>query len=221
LAFVQGKTILLRQSELDREGGLATLAREVAEDAAASKIARRQGREVHLADEPFPQPLGRRSLAGVWRRQLRWAQLRRLSFPGFFCAELPAGGAFPFLLAGCLAATGVLPWAGVLGLTLAWYAAEALLARAFGWPLRARSPLFWIARDLLLPVLWIQAWAANGYEWRGNSIDLRRATRGPCPPPQSTPPLAVLQLEGADLDGAHAEQKSTLRQTRRPFRLSA
>ena len=32
-------------------------------------------------------------------RQMRWARLRRLSFPGFFCAELPAGGVFPCILA--------------------------------------------------------------------------------------------------------------------------
>jgi ceramide glucosyltransferase len=210
LAFVQGKTILLRRSELDREGGLATLAREVAEDAAATKIARRRGRAVRVADEPFPQPLGRRSLAGVWRRQLRWAQLRRLSFPAFFCAELPAGGTFPFILAGCLATTGALPWAGLAGATLAWYAAEALLARAFGWPLRARSPLFWIARDLLLPVLWIQAWTSNGYEWRGNSVDLRRATRGPCPPPESR-----------TWTGLTPSKNPLHRQTCSPFRLSA
>jgi ceramide glucosyltransferase len=173
--FVQGKTMLLRRSELAGEGGLAALAREIAEDAAATKIARRRGREVHVVDRPFAQPLGRRRLADVWRRQLRWARLRRLSFPGFFCAELPAGGVFPCLLAGGLAAEGSLPWAGVVSLMLAWYGAEALLARAFGWPLRIRSPLFWIARDLLLPVLWVQAWVAHGYEWRGNPVDLRPA----------------------------------------------
>ena len=176
--FVQGKTILLRRSELAREGGLAGLAREIAEDAAATKIARRLGREVRVVDQPFAQPLGRRRLADVWRRQLRWARLRRLSFPGFFCAELPAGGVFPCLFAGWLAREDVLPWAGVAAMMLAWYGAEALLAHAFGWPLRVRTPLFWIARDLLLPVLWARAWTVRGYEWRGNAVDVR-------PPPTS------------------------------------
>ena len=87
--FAQGKTMLLRRSDLAPEGGLAALAREVAEDAAATKFARRLGRKVRVVDQPFPQPLGRRTFAGVWRRQLRWARLRRLSFPAFFCAELP------------------------------------------------------------------------------------------------------------------------------------
>ena len=180
--FAQGKTMLLRRSDLAQDGGLAALAREVAEDAAATKFARRLGRKVRVVDQPFPQPLGRRSFAGVWRRQLRWARLRRLSFPVFFCAELPAGGAFPFLLATSLAAAGVLPWAGVVAMMLAWYGAEAALARAFGWPLRLRSPLFWVARDLLLPVLWVRAWTLKGYEWRGSAVDVRPTAPAPDAP---------------------------------------
>ena len=182
--FAQGKTMLLRRSDLAPEGGLAALAREVAEDAAATKFARRLGRKVRVVDQPFPQPLGRRTFAGVWRRQLRWARLRRLSFPAFFCAELVVGGVFPGLLGTWLATVGVLPWAGVVAMMLAWYGAEALLARAFGWPLRPRSPLFWIARDLLLPVLWVRAWTLKGYEWRGSAVDVRptRQLRTPRPP---------------------------------------
>jgi ceramide glucosyltransferase len=159
LGFAQGKTMLLRRSELAGEGGLAALAREGAEAAATTKWARRQGREVRVADRPFAQPLGRRSLAGVWRRQLRWARQRRLSVPGFFCAELGAGGLFPCLLAVWLASAGVLPWPGVAALMLAWYGGAALLAHRFDWPLRAASPVFGIARDLLLPVLGVQAGA--------------------------------------------------------------
>ncbi len=168
--FAQGKTMLLRRSDLARDGGLAALTTEVAEDSAVTKLARRRGRQVRVVDRPFAQPLGRRSFARVWRRQLRWARLRRLSFPGFFWLELPAGGVLPCLLAAWLASTGVLPWAGVATMMLAWYGAEALLARAFGWPLRLRSPLFWIARDLLLPVLWVRAWTLKGYDWRGNTV---------------------------------------------------
>jgi ceramide glucosyltransferase len=180
--FAQGKTMLLRRSDLAREGGLAALAREVAEDAAATKFARRLGRKVRVVDQPFSQPLGRRTFAGVWRRQLRWARLRRLSFPAFFCAELAVGGVFPGLLGPWLATVGVLPWAGVVAMMLAWYGAEALLARAFGWPLRPRSPLFWIARDLLLPVLWVRAWTLKGYDWRGSAVDVRPTAPAPDDP---------------------------------------
>jgi ceramide glucosyltransferase len=190
--FAQGKTMLLRRSDLAPEGGLAALAREVAEDAAATKFARRLGRKVRVVDRPFAQPLGRRTFAGVWRRQVRWARLRRLSFPVFFCAELPVGGLVPCVLTTWLAFAGVLPWAGVAAIMLAWYGAEALLARAFGWPLRLRSPLFWTLRDLLLPVLWVRAWTLKGYEWRGSAVDVRPA--GPAPHAPSSMRLRVSRL---------------------------
>jgi ceramide glucosyltransferase len=192
LGFAQGKSMLLRRSDLAQEGGLAALTSEVAEDAAATKLARRLGRQVRVVDRPFPQPLGRRTYAGVWRRQLRWARLRRLSVPGFFCLELLAGGVLPCLLAIWLASAGVLPWAGVAAIMLAWYGVEALLARAFRWPLRLRSPLFWVARDLLLPVLWVRAWTLKGYDWRGAAVDARATA--PAPEAPSAPRLRLMLL---------------------------
>jgi ceramide glucosyltransferase len=174
--FIQGKTMLLRRSELAELGGLKALAREVAEDAAATKIARQRGRVARVVDEPFAQPLGRRRFAEVWRRQLRWARLRSLSFPALYCAELPGGGLPPFALACGLAIADVLLWPGVALMMLVWYGAEALLAYAFGWPLRLRSPLFWIARDLLLPVIWVRGWAVRRYDWRGHAVDVRPTT---------------------------------------------
>jgi ceramide glucosyltransferase len=176
VGFVQGKTVLLRRSELDEAGGLAALAQEIAEDAAATKIARRRDRIVRVVSEPFSQPLGRRGFADVWRRQMRWARMRTLSFPAVYCVELAAGALPPLLLACGLAIADVLPWSGVVALMLAWYGAEAALAYAFDWPLRLRSPLFWIARDLLLPVLWLRGWAVRRYEWRGRAIDVRSTT---------------------------------------------
>ena len=56
--FAQGKTMLLRRSDLALEGGLAALAREVAEDAAATKFARRLGRKVRGWISHFRNPWG-------------------------------------------------------------------------------------------------------------------------------------------------------------------
>ena len=44
------------------------------------------GLRVRLVDAPFEQPLGERCGADVWQRQLRWARLRRASFPACYCA---------------------------------------------------------------------------------------------------------------------------------------
>jgi ceramide glucosyltransferase len=176
--FAQGKTMLWRRVDLERIGGLEALAAEVAEDAAATKGVRSLGLRVRLTAPPFPQPLGRRSFGEVWRRQTRWAQLRRASFPQWYAAELLTGILPPLVAAGLAAALADLPVAGVLAaFALAWYGCEALLVRTAGWPLSMASPLAWLARDLLLPVLWLQAWVSDEFVWRGNAMRSRDEER--------------------------------------------
>src|SRR5690349_3785198 len=101
--FAQGKTMLLRRADLERAGGIAALGREVAEDAAATKVVRDAGLNVRLVDCPLAQPLGRRSAGEVWNRQLRWARLRRACFLIYFLPEILSGGALPMLCAAILA----------------------------------------------------------------------------------------------------------------------
>ncbi len=173
MGFAQGKSMLWRRQMLDRVGGIKSLGREVAEDAAATKIVRELGLKVRLVKAPFVQPLGHRRATDVWRRQLRWARLRRDTFKGFFMPEVCAGAVFPILAGAWVAAAAGWPVIGtVLAVAFAWYGAEALLARAAGWPLSARAIAAWIMRDALLPVLWIAAWVGNEFEWRGNAMTL-------------------------------------------------
>ena len=173
--FTQGKSMLWRRELLDRVGGIKVLACELAEDAAATKIVRGLGLNVRLVREPFIQPLGHRRAGEVWRRQVRWARLRRDTFPLCFIPEFFAGAWIP-LVAGALAA---FPTAGVLGLAVAWYGAEAMLARAAGWPLTIRSIATWMLRDALLPVLWLAAWMSDDFEWRGNAMTLAEEGSSP------------------------------------------
>ena len=133
------------------------------------------GLRVRLVDRPFEQPLGARTAAEVWNRQLRWARLRRASFKTFFIPEILTGALFP--LAACAVAaggSGLSPISAVLIAGTAWYAAEALLARASGWHSSVRAPLVWILRDLLLPALWVQAWLGSTFVWRGNHMHVAR-----------------------------------------------
>ncbi len=90
--FAQGKTMLWWRTDLESAGGIEALGKEVAEDAAATKIVRGAGLKVRLVDQPFAQPLGHRNAADVWNRQLRWARLRRASFLSYFLAEIFSGG---------------------------------------------------------------------------------------------------------------------------------
>ncbi|MCX5519926.1 ceramide glucosyltransferase [Kaistia defluvii] len=172
--FAQGKSMFLRRENLDRHGGIAALAADPAEDAAATKAIRANGQRVRLVRQPFAQPLGARGLRAVWSRQLRWARLRRVTFPAFFCMEFLTGGLFPIAIATWLAFNDAIPgWIAPL-LAVAWYAAEAFLAKNLDWHYSRRSPLAWILRDLSLPVLWIAAVCGNGFEWRGNQMDVKK-----------------------------------------------
>ena len=168
--------MLWRRSVLEAGGGVEALGAEIAEDAAATKLVRAQGLNAYLVDRPFQQPLGERRLMDVWSRQLRWARLRRATFPFFFMPELLTTALLTFICAAVAAQDfGLDP---VLGAALAagfWYGGEALLAYVADWPLSWRSPLAWIARDCMLPYLWARGWTGRNVVWRGNAMNVDEA----------------------------------------------
>jgi ceramide glucosyltransferase len=173
--FAQGKTMLWRRADLDRAGGIEALAKEVAEDAAATKIVRDAGLKVRLIDRPLAQPLGRRSAAEVWNRQLRWARLRRASFFLYFLPEILSGGVLPMIAVAILA--HAFAWPIVLSVATfgaLWYGGEMILSAAAGWHVTALYPLYGLMRDLLLPVLFVRALQGDDFVWRGNEMQVER-----------------------------------------------
>jgi ceramide glucosyltransferase len=175
-SYAQGKTLLFRKAELERWGGIESLAQELAEDAAATKLVRSAGKRVRLADPPVRQLLGERDAASVLTRQVRWAKLRRLAFPGLYAGEVLTTSLTPMLLGAfageVLTEAGSRVAGGILAL---WLTTEAILAKIAGWHLSWRSPFAWIVRDVTLPVVWLLGWRRSGYRWRGNDIDIARA----------------------------------------------
>jgi ceramide glucosyltransferase len=169
--FAQGKSMLWQRDLLEARGGIAALGAETAEDAASTKIVREQGLVVRLADSHFLQPLGGRGVKEVWARQVRWARLRRVSFPLCFALEIFSGGVWPSILIAMAAyLAGLTPWLG-LAFAAFWYGAEALLTLVLGWHWTWRSPLMGILRDLILPVLWFEGWRGRTFQWRGNAME--------------------------------------------------
>ncbi|WP_186420925.1 glycosyltransferase [Bosea sp. CS1GBMeth4] len=172
--FAQGKSMLWNKPFLDANGGIAALAAEIAEDAAATKLVRRAGKHVHLVGQPFEQPLGPRRLGEVVQRQFRWARLRRVTFLPFFAPEILVGPLVPALLAAYGApAFGFSAWQGVLAVLALWYAGEIVLARGVGWFLNWRTPLAYLARDLVFPGIWAYAFVAREVSWRGNAMKIK------------------------------------------------
>lgn len=170
LGYVQGKTMMFSRSELGRWGGLKELATEAAEDAAATKIARRNCKQVRVVKEPFFQPLGERTYSEVWHRQMRWAQLRRRAFPVAYSAEIVTGAALPIATYLTMLALDTAPLAGLFALVVAWYLPEIVLAAAYRWPVGLVLVGGYLLRDLLLPALWLSGWFKRGFVWRGNKV---------------------------------------------------
>jgi ceramide glucosyltransferase len=172
--FAQGKNLFWYKPLLERAGGIRALASEVAEDAASTKLVRAAGLNVRLVDAPFPQPLGRRLASEVWKRQARWSQLRRASFPAFFIPEVLAGALVPAGLAAIVAwAYGVSPAAAAISVLALWYGSEALISHLCGWPLTWRFPFAVLLRDLMLPFVWMAGWRNAAFEWRGNGMRVK------------------------------------------------
>ena len=180
--YAQGKTLFYRKVDLDRSG-MRDLAAEPAEDAASTKMVRNLGLRVRLAP-PSPQPLGAREIKEVWGRQLRWARLRRATFPWEFLPEILSGTVIPAIsvAAACLVTGAPLaPW--LAAYLVAWYGAELALAAGCRWPLGAASLPTLVARDLLLPALWVGAFTGSSYTWQGNAVTMER-------PPKVKPTLS-------------------------------
>jgi ceramide glucosyltransferase len=176
IGFAQGKNMLWRRDFLEKAGGIAALAAELAEDAAGGKIVSAAGLKIRFVDMPFEQPLGPRKALEIWSRQVRWARLRRVTFPGFFAPEPLAGAFVPFLLIGIYGyAYGLnpIPFVGAFAAIL--YAAELLLAWRAGWFVNWASPIAYIVRDLGFPGMWTTALLFDDFTWHGKSMSVKEA----------------------------------------------
>lgn len=170
LGFAQGKTLFWNRKILDHAGGLAALGAEIAEDVNATKLVRAAGLNVRLTPQPFAQPIGQRSFAEVWGRQLRWARVRRLGFPALFVPEVLTGAVAPMAALTAVVAAGAAPLASLPAYALVWYGTEAALARGAGWPMGPRDLAAALLRDLMVPAVWTWAWAGRDFVWRGNTM---------------------------------------------------
>lgn len=164
--FAQGKSLFYHRPLVQAAGGLAALGRDMAEDVASTRITRAAGLAVRLPPAPFAQPVGYRSFQAVWQRQIRWAKVRRLGFPGLYTLEI-LNGFLPFAVVASLAG---LPADVTFALGILWYAGEWILAQQGDWPRGPRDVAAWVLRDLLAPVLWTRGWIGRSFEWRGNQM---------------------------------------------------
>jgi ceramide glucosyltransferase len=174
IGFAQGKNMLWRRDFLEKAGGINALAAELAEDAAGGKIVSAAGLKIRFVDMAFEQPLGPRKALEIWSRQVRWARLRRVTFPGYFAPEPIAGAFVPFLLIGIYAFAygwNPIPFVGAFAAIL--YGAEMLLAWRARWFLNWASPIAYLARDLAFPAMWMTALLFDDFTWHGKAMSVK------------------------------------------------
>lgn len=174
IGFAQGKNMMWRREVLDRVGGIRALGREVAEDAAATKIVRAQNMRIRLVDMPFQQPLGVRSFSEVYSRHARWARLRRATFPWYYVPEF-MNGSFVAVLSGAYAAyaCGFDPIIASLSILFILYTGEIILAKQCGFYLSPLMPVALFVRDLILPIMFIDGLIIDNFVWHGEEMSVK------------------------------------------------
>jgi ceramide glucosyltransferase len=179
LGFAQGKNMMWRREVLDRAGGIRALACEIAEDAASTKVIRAQNMNIRLVDMPFEQPLGDRSAHEVYSRHVRWARLRRVTFPAHYAPEF-MNGSFVAVALGAYAALEIggnptIATLTAIAIVATMHGGELWLAKVCGFPLDWRKPFALLIRDLLLPVMFVDALLFDDFVWHGNAMTVREA----------------------------------------------
>jgi ceramide glucosyltransferase len=168
LGFNCGKIMLFRRSDLERAGGLESLAWALGEDAALSDALAGLGLKTVLADRVTRQPLGRRSWTQVWDRQLRWRLIWRVQAPAVYISAL-FGSALMAALAGAITAPAFgYPPAAIAAATLGvWLGLETCMCLAKGWPVSPWTPIAFIGREILDIAVWMRALTTSKVAWAG------------------------------------------------------
>jgi ceramide glucosyltransferase len=168
LGFGLGKIMLFRRSDLERAGGLPSIAWALGEDSALSAAVIGQGLRTVLSDRLTYQEAGDRSWRDLWNRLLRFKLIWRTQLPAAFVGSL-VNSALLAAGAAALAAPllGVSPWvlsAATLG---GWFALESLMCAIKEWPLSLRSPFAFLAREVLDLLVWGRALTTSEVVWAG------------------------------------------------------
>jgi ceramide glucosyltransferase len=186
-----GATMCLRRETLDRIGGLEALKDHLADDNVLGRLVRAAGLDVALSHTVVATTVPERSLAALWRHELRWARTIRTLEPAAFAASLLQ---YPLALATLtlIAAGGAIwSWAFALGVwSVRAFAAAAIdhaLAGMLG-GLAFRCPVWLLPlRDLLSLAEWLASHTGRRVDWRGHALRADTPAK-PVTPSGLTPP---------------------------------
>lgn len=161
-----GSTIALRRDMLDRIGGFPAFADKLADDYAIGEAIHALGLQVAVPPMIVIHGSAERSLAELWRHELRWGATVRDVVPVGYAMGV-IGIPLPLALLGALAH----PVPGLF-VILAALAARLNLAAAVDRIAGARTaPLWWLPmRDCLTMTVFIASLFVRRVDWRGASL---------------------------------------------------
>ncbi len=168
-----GSTIAIRRDTLDRIGGFAAFADDLADDYAIGTAVHRLGLDVTVPPIIVTHASGERTLGELWRHELRWGATVRDLVPAAYAGSI-IGLPFPLALLGAL----YWPAAGAL-LALAALVARLLLGRSVDATTGARTAPFWMLplRDCLTLAVFVATFFVRSVDWRGARIRMDNGGR--------------------------------------------
>ena len=116
-AFAFGATIALRRAVLERIGGFAAIANQLADDYRLGELTRRLGLRTVLSEVVIDTWVAEGSFRGLVRHELRWLRTIRALRPSAYCFCFITFG-MPVAALGALLAGGAAPAVGMLWVTV-------------------------------------------------------------------------------------------------------
>ena len=170
-SFAFGATIAMRRQVLERIGGFASIADQLADDYRLGELTRRLGLRTVLSEVVVDVCVAESSFGDLVRHELRWLRTIR--------AIQPLGYAFTFVTFGVpVAALGTLLDGGALpavALLAATAAARVMLHLSMREPGRNRTQLALLPlRDLLISSLWAWCFVTRHVHWRDERYEVTR-----------------------------------------------
>jgi ceramide glucosyltransferase len=170
-----GATMALTRETLMRVGGFPALSPYVADDAVLGMKIRELGQTVSLAATVPATTVAERSVASLFRHELRWARTIRAVAPLGFAVSVIQFPVFWAMLT--LALTGGADWAWAMW--LAAVAMRAVTGRGVERDIGAVRTALWLPalRDVLSMVVLLAAYMGDEVAWRGHVLSTETDTR--------------------------------------------
>jgi ceramide glucosyltransferase len=170
-SFAFGATIAMRRQVLEKIGGFASIADQLADDYRLGELTRRLGLRTVLSEVVVDVCVAESSFGDLVRHELRWLRTIR--------AIQPLGYAFTFVTFGVpVAALGTLLDGGALpavALLAATSAARVMLHLSMREPGRNQTQLALLPlRDLLISSLWAWSFVTRHVHWRDERYEVTR-----------------------------------------------